>query len=64
MRDYHWVLKSGERIAIAQMPTADIHDTLQRTGVKMMPHSEVTAAAVEERLRLELFIREKGLRDD
>ena len=62
MRDYHYYDDDGRRIPISQMTTVDI-DRWLRDGFKMVKGSEVTPEAVRERLQLELFIREKGLRD-
>ena len=55
MRDYF----NGNNIPIAKMSTADIHETL-RCGVEIT--ADATVEGVIERLRLELFIRERNLR--
>lgn len=59
MRDYIFERETGQGVPVAQMSTAEIHDVL-RDGFKT--DGCETAEAITERLRLELLIREKGMR--
>jgi hypothetical protein len=59
MRDYIYEDQSGRQMPVEKMRTAEIHDVL-RTGFHT--DDNTPAPAIIERLQLELFIREKGLR--
>lgn len=63
MRDYTYVSESGERMAIATMPTALIL-ALLRDGFEVSACDGYCdpLTAVRKRLDLELFIRSRGLR--
>jgi TRAP-type mannitol/chloroaromatic compound transport system permease small subunit len=63
MRDYQCQLESGEVMNVAQLPTWVI-DAILRLGFEFVEMGGITTKAdVIDRLQLELFIREKGLRD-
>lgn len=59
MRDYYAAYEDGRQIAVADLPTSEIHEML-RDGIKPLGGDQ--APAIIERLRLELFIRERNLR--
>jgi hypothetical protein len=59
VRDYLYEDERGQMTPVEKMSTSDIEDIL-RTGFRS--DGTTPPAAVTERLRLELFIREKGLR--
>ena len=63
MRDHYYVGKDGSRTAVADLPTPMIHEIL-RDGVYVVhkDHPGERTESVVERLQLELFIRERGLR--
>jgi hypothetical protein len=62
MRDHVRITDDGQRTPVADMTTEEIQECLQH-GVAIREESEnTTAEDVMERLRLELFIRERGLR--
>lgn len=58
MRDYIFEDATGKEMPVAEMPVADIQDCLQ----SMVLVDGTDAEAVKERLRIELLIRELGLR--
>jgi predicted RecB family endonuclease len=61
MRDYCFVRHDGSAVLVADMLTVELCDVL-RDGV-VIEHTDVPATVftVLDRVRLELFIREKGL---
>lgn len=67
MRDYvAYARKSGRTRPIAEVPTRGIYELIEKVGRgcgKGRHNPGVTREAYLERLRLELFIRELGLRD-
>jgi hypothetical protein len=63
MKDHNFVDDTGRHIPTAQLPTAQIQELL-RTGVEIVSTDGQVASpeSVMERLRIELRIRELGLR--
>lgn len=61
MRDYQCIAGDGSTIKVADLPTWAIHEQLKRP-IHTSPPDSAFAEAVRERLCLELFIREMGLR--
>jgi hypothetical protein len=61
MRDYEYMYEDGRCVKVADLPTQEILDVLA-VGVNPL-HGE-SPEAIMERLRLELFIRERGLRTE
>jgi hypothetical protein len=64
MRDYSVVLPNGRRETIAQVPSWAIEKWLTDPGFLESAHlgADITLEGLRERLRLELEIRELGLR--
>jgi hypothetical protein len=59
VRDYIYTDRAGRTMPVAEMPSAAIQELL-REGFST--DNVTPPTAITERLRLELFIREKGLR--
>ncbi len=64
MRDHYNITKIGQRIAVGDLPTEKIHQLLSvPLEANGSDHPSDTIEGVRERLRLELLIRARGLRD-
>jgi hypothetical protein len=59
MMDYLYERSPGHTVTVEQMLTSEIHDVL-RSG--FTTEGSTPPEAITERLRLELLIREKGMR--
>ena len=64
MRDYIFEDDSGKKIPIAEMTQQDIEQCLQSPRLTIVPPVTETEAHFRDRLRLEVFIRSLGLRDE
>lgn len=61
MRDYTWTHpKSGQMIAVADMATVEIIEVLYNDD-GIASGDGTSPAAIRDRLKLELFIRDMGL---
>lgn len=64
MRDHNYITPEGRRMPVAEMPTSKIQELLADGEVQIDDSDGYRdpSASVMERLRIELLIRELGLR--